>query len=141
MPSLKQAAERLNWEVAQGHGDEKVHVVFVERDQAERIKNEKRKTRFVLTTDDPDLCAKFEAEKDRIFRKVKNKTLMLTLMERAWEEALADRELDKILAQLDAPDPSVKILPEVLPFVMSYKKTLSDEFYQYEKMAEQNKRT
>jgi hypothetical protein len=113
VPSLRQAAERLKWEVEQGHGDEKVHVVFVERDQAERIKNDKRKTRFVLCCDDPDLCAKFEAEKDRIFRKVKNKALMLTLMERAWEEALADAQLDKILAALEAPDaPPLTRVPE-----------------------------
>lgn len=105
MPSLKMAYERLKQEVEKGNGDESVHIVFVAREQKERIVNGKRKTRFVLTCDDPDLCSRLEAEKDRIFRKVKNKAIMLTLMERAWRDALADSELDRILAVMEgAPD-------------------------------------
>jgi hypothetical protein len=92
------ALEWLKSEVAKGRGEDKCHIVDVTAEQAERIKNDKRKTRFVLSTDDPDLCSRLEAHKDRIFRKVKNKAFMLTLMERAWAEALADTELDKILA-------------------------------------------
>lgn len=101
MPSLQQAYERLKWEVEHGHGEEKVHVVYVEREQAERIKNAKRKTRFVLPTDDPDICSELEAEKDRIFRRVRNKSIMLSLMVRAWHEALSDQELDRIMARMD----------------------------------------
>lgn len=88
----------------QGHGDEIVHVSFVEREQAERIKNNKRVTRFVLPCDDPDLCARMNAHKDRIFRKVKDKNLMLHLMERAWGEGLSDKELDRILAEEEGPE-------------------------------------
>ena len=100
-------AAALDWlkdEVRKGRGDESCHVVDVEADQRERIKNNKRKTRFVLCTDDPDLCARLEFHKDRIFRKVKNKSIMLSLMERAWCDALSDTELDKICAAMDSED-------------------------------------
>lgn len=102
MPSKRQAAEWLAEEVRKGRGEEKCHVVDVEAEQKERIKNNKRKTRFVLCCDDPDLCSAFEAQKDRIFKRVRNKAVMLSLMEKAWEEALSDTELDKICAALDA---------------------------------------
>jgi hypothetical protein len=98
VPSKKMALEWLKSEVSKGRGDESCHVVDVAKEQRERIVNDKRKTRFVLCTDDPDLCAKFEFHKDRIFKKVHNKAFMLTLMERAWSEALSDPELDKIMA-------------------------------------------
>ena len=104
MPSKKAVAEWLAEEVRKGRGDESCHLVDVAAEQRERIKNNKRKTRFVLCCDDPDLCSKFEAHKDRIFRKVKNKSIMLSLMEKALGEARADSELDKILAVLDAQD-------------------------------------
>lgn len=98
MPTKRAAAEWLAYEVKQGRGDESCHVVDVAREQRERIKNDKRQTRFVLPTGDPDLCSKFNAHKDRIFRKVKDKSKMLYLMERAWGEALSNAELDRILA-------------------------------------------
>jgi hypothetical protein len=98
------AYERLKAEMQKGNRSERIHLVFVEREQAERIKNQKRKMNFVLCTGDPDLCAQLEAHKDRIFRKVKNKAIMLTLMERAWAEALSDAELDHILALEEGPN-------------------------------------
>ena len=101
MPSARAAYEKLKYMVEHGRSEEKVHIVFVEQEQKERIANNRRKTRFVLCTDDPDLCSKFEAHKDRIFRKVKNKAIMLSLMEKAWGEALHDSELDRILAALE----------------------------------------
>ena len=104
MPRLRVAYDRLKWELEHGNGEEIVHVSFVEREQKERIKNNKRVTRFVLPCDDPDLCSRLNAHKNRIFRKVKDKSLMLSLMEKAWEQALADTELDKILAALDGPN-------------------------------------
>ena len=93
--------------VEHGQAEEKIHIVFVERDQAERIKNSKRKQNFVLCTGDPDLCSRLEFHKDRIFRKVKNKSIMLTLMEKAWAEALSDSELDRIMAAVDAVEAGV----------------------------------
>lgn len=104
MATLEEAYRRLKWEMEQGNGAEKVHVVYVEREQKERIKNDKRKTRFVLCCDDPDLCSRFEVEKDRIFRRVRNKAVMLSLMERAWREALSNQNLDRIIAEMDAID-------------------------------------
>lgn len=104
MPSIEIAFERLKAEMAKGNRSERVHVVFVEREQAERIKNQKRKMNFVLCTGDPDLCARLEAHKDRIFRRVKNKSIMLSLMERAWEEALSNATLDKIMAEMEGPE-------------------------------------
>jgi len=99
MPTLRTAYERLKWEFEKGNGDEIVHVSFVEREQKERIANNKRVTRFVLPCDDPDLCSRMNEHKDRIFRKLKDKHQMLYLMERAWAEALSDAELDRVLAQ------------------------------------------
>lgn len=107
MPSKLMALEWLKSEVAKGRGEDKCHIVDVTAEQKERIKNEKRKTRFVLVTNDPDLCAKLEFHKDRIFRRVKNKSIMLSLMEKSWAEALSDAELDKIMASLDAVEHGV----------------------------------
>lgn len=104
MPSKRMALEWLQSEVNHGRGEESCHVVDVAKEQRERIKNDKRKTRFVLCCDDPDLCSKFEAHKDRIFKKVRNKAIMLSLMEKAFGEALADSELDKILAVMEGPE-------------------------------------
>ena len=101
MPTLKLAFERLKWEMEHGNGEEIVHVSFVEREQKERIANNKRVTRFVLPCDDADLCSRLNAHKDRIFRRVRDKQIMLSLMERSWAEALSDQNLDRIMAELD----------------------------------------
>ena len=107
MPSKRQIYEKLKFELREHpeNADQKAFYADVEADQKERIKNNKRKQNFVLVTGDPDLCAEFEAQKDRIFRKVQNKTLMLELMIRAWRDALADSELDKILAVMEVEGP------------------------------------
>jgi hypothetical protein len=104
VPTLRLAYERLKWEVEHGKGDEIVHVSYVEREQKERIANNKRVTRFVLPCDDPDLCSRMNAHKDRIYRKVKDKQIMLSLMERAWSEALNDANLDRLMAELEGPE-------------------------------------
>lgn len=102
MPSAKEAAEKLNWMVTHGRADEKVHIVFVEQDQKERIKNEKRKTRFCIETHDPDLCADFEREKDRIVRRCeRNMSIALGLMIRAFRDALTDATIDRIMAEME----------------------------------------
>ena|ERR1700723_1342330 len=103
MPTKRMAYERLKQEVEKGRGDESCFYADVAREQEERIKNGKRKERFVLVTGDPDLCSRFEATKDRIFRRVKNKSMALSLMERAWDEALCDSEIDKVLAAEEGP--------------------------------------
>lgn len=102
MPSLRLAYERLKYELSQGHGDEKIHITFVERDQAERIKNNKRVTKFVLETKDSNACAELHAEWERIIKRVHNKSIALELITRAWREGLSDLELDRILAEGEA---------------------------------------
>lgn len=99
MPSLRVALERLKWELAQGRGDEKIHITFVERDQKERIKNDKRVTRFQIETKDPDACAELHREWERIIKRVHNKSIALGLIIRAWREGLSDSDLDRILAE------------------------------------------
>jgi len=120
MPSKLMALEWLKQEVAKGRGEQKCHIVDVEKEQAERIKNEKRKQNFVLVTGDPDLCAALEFEKDRIFRRVKNKSIALDLMQRAWREALSNAELDKVMAEMEGPnyceDSAAKPPRAVLPW-------------------------
>lgn len=103
MPTARMALEKLKYMVEHGRAEEKVHVVFVEQEQKERIANNKRKTRFVLVCSDPDLCSEFEAAKDRIFRKCKVKAIMETFMIRAWNEALSDKELDRMMAEEEGP--------------------------------------
>lgn len=104
MGKIRTEFERFKWEVEHGHGEEKVHVTYVERDQAERIKNNKRVTKFVLETKDADACSELHAEWDRIVRRVGNKSMALSLVVRAWKDALADGELDKIMAELDVQE-------------------------------------
>ena len=104
MATVRQGYEKLRWMAEHGQGEEKIHIVFVEQEQKERIRNQKRKQNFVLCTGDPDLCSEFEREKDRIFRRVQNKTLMLELMVRAWREALSDGEIDRIMARMEGPE-------------------------------------
>jgi hypothetical protein len=101
MPTKRQVYEKLRYELGSHpeNGDQKAFYADVEADQKERIKNKRRKQNFVLVTGDPDICSEFEAEKDRIFRKVRNKSVMLTMMVRAWREGLADSELDRIMAE------------------------------------------
>ena len=101
MPSKRQVFERLKFELEKHpeNGDQKAFYADVEADQKERIKNKRRKQNFVLVTGDPDICSEFESEKDRIFRKVRNKSVMLTMMVRAWREGLSDPELDRIMAE------------------------------------------
>lgn len=99
MPTLRVALERLKYELSEGRGDEKVHITFVERDQAERIKNNKRVTRFTLETKDPDICAELHQEWERIIKRVHNKSIALSLITRAWREGLSDGEIDRIMAE------------------------------------------
>jgi hypothetical protein len=109
MPSKRALLERLRYEVeVKGQGEESCFYEDVEKRQKERSARGNRKEKFVLCTDDPELCARLEGHKDRIFHRVKNKSIMLSLMERAWAEALSDAELDRILAAMDAVESGAK---------------------------------
>lgn len=108
MASVRQELEKLKYEVTQGRGEQKIHVVWVEKDQAERIKNDRRVTRFSLETKDADLCSDLHREWERIIKRVGNKSVALSLIHQAWRDALSDRVLDQILAQLDAVESGVQ---------------------------------
>jgi hypothetical protein len=95
--------EQLRYEVEKkGEGENHCFYQDMVKLQKERIKNNARVTRFVLGTGDADLCADFHAERDRIVKRVGNKSVAMSLMLQAWHEALCDSELDKILAK-DGP--------------------------------------
>lgn len=104
MASVRQELEKLKWEASQGRGEEKIHITWVERDQAERIKNNRRVTKFVLETKDADACSELHAEWERIIKRVGNKSVALSLAVKAWSEALSDTELDRLLAAMDGPE-------------------------------------
>ena len=101
MGSVRAELEKLKFEIAQGRGEQKIHVTWVEKDQAERIKNNNRVTRFQLETKDPDVCADLHREWERVIKRVGNKTISLELWVRTLREGLSDATLDKILAALE----------------------------------------
>lgn len=87
MATLREERARLQFLEEHGRGDEKVHVVFIDEEARERIKNEakgivKPKTKFVMETDDPEMYSAFNAEKDRYIRCAVNKSVALSLMHR-----------------------------------------------------------
>jgi hypothetical protein len=104
MASVSAELEKLKWLVSKGHGDEKIHITFVERDQKERIKNNRRVTRFSLETKNPDVCSELHAEWERVIKRVGNKTLALDLWVRSLKEALSDGEIDRIMAAMEGPE-------------------------------------
>jgi hypothetical protein len=105
MPSVSLAIEYLKDLERKGRGREKVHVVLVEEEQKKRIENTgpEPRTRVQFETDSPELYARFAKEKDRIIKRVGNKSIALDLMCRSWSEALSDSEIDRILAQEEGP--------------------------------------
>jgi len=91
MATLREERARLQFLEEKGHGDEKVHVVFIEREAAERIANERKgivkpKTKFVMETDDADMYRRFNFQKDRWYRLIPNKSVAVDMMARMWEE-------------------------------------------------------
>ena len=102
MPNVESAIEFLQFLRKHGRGKELVHVVMVEEEQQKRVKNPAASTRFVLVCDTPEAYSELHAEKDRIIKRVKNKSVAISLMIRAWREGLSDVVLDKIMAELDA---------------------------------------
>jgi hypothetical protein len=106
MPSVTAAIEYLKHLESKGRGNAPVHIVDIEEEAKERSKNAgpKPKTRFQVELDDPSLYCQFNFEKDRIFARVKNKPIALDFMYRAWRDALSDKELDRMLAEQEAPE-------------------------------------
>jgi len=91
MATLREERARLQFLEERGHGEEKVHVVFIEREAAERIANERKgivkpKTKFVMETDDADMYRRFNFQKDRWYKLIPNKSVAVDMMCRVWEE-------------------------------------------------------
>lgn len=101
MPSKRAVLEKLKWEVANGRGEEPCHLVDINQVAQERIKNDKKVTRFVLGCDDPESCATLHAECHRIIKRAGNKQVAISLLIRAWRDALSDQVIDKILAVME----------------------------------------
>jgi hypothetical protein len=104
MPSKSAALEWLKSEVAHGRGEDKCHVIDVTAEAKERIKNEKKQTRFVLACDSPEAFSELHFEWDRIVKRVGNKSVAITLVTRAWREGLSDAAIDRLMAILDSPE-------------------------------------
>lgn len=79
--------EKLRFLSEKGRGSEKCHIVFVEQDAKERIKNNgpRPKTQFRMETDDPGLYSRFNELKDRWFANA-NKSVALSVMARLWDQ-------------------------------------------------------
>jgi len=95
MATLREERARLQFLEEHGRGDEKVHIVFIDEEARERIKNEakgiiKPKTKFVFETDDADMYRRFNAEKDRWIRLIVNKSMAIALLCEAWENYTDD---------------------------------------------------
>ena len=101
MPSKRAVLEKLKYDCAHGKGDEPCHLVDINEVAKERIKNDKKVTRFVLGCDSPEACSDLHAECHRIIKHVGNKSVAISLLIRAWRDALSNPELDKVLAALE----------------------------------------
>jgi hypothetical protein len=98
MSTIAEELERLKTLAASGHGEEKIHIVYVEREAAERVKNERKKTRFIMECDDHGFYSRLNAIKDRWFAHA-NKSVALSVMASLW-----DRSADEIRQMCeDAP--------------------------------------
>lgn len=85
--------------------DHDYHIVDLTEQRKSQEKNdgEKPKTRFAIELDDAELYRLWNQEKNRIITRVHNKAMALDFMWRAWKEALADAELDRMMAEEEGP--------------------------------------
>jgi hypothetical protein len=84
MASVFEELERLKHLAANGHGDETIHIVYVQRDAKERAANPKKKTRFIMECDDHECYSRFNLLKDR-WLAVANKSVALSVMADLWD--------------------------------------------------------
>jgi hypothetical protein len=80
--------ERCKFLRGKGRGQEKALLVLPEQLAKERIENAgpRPKTRFQIETDDPAMYSRMNAQKDRWFRLIPNKSVAVDLLARMWEE-------------------------------------------------------
>jgi hypothetical protein len=85
--------------------DHVYHIIDVTDEQEKRVKNDgpQPKTRFQIELEDAELYRQWNMQKDRILKRVGNKAIALSLMHRAWSEALSDAEIDRIVAEEEGP--------------------------------------
>lgn len=65
MATLREERARLQFLEEHGHGDEKVHVVFVKEEVRKRVQNKGERTRLIKELDTPEAYSDWEAEWDR----------------------------------------------------------------------------
>lgn len=96
---LREELARLQFLDEHGHGDEKLHIVFVEREAKERAKNDgpKPKTRFQWETDTAEGYGELNAGKDRLMQIVGNKQVAISVAAKLWLKA--DESLLRELAE------------------------------------------
>jgi hypothetical protein len=99
MATILEEIERLRTLAANGHGEETIHIVYVQREAAERVKNEKKKTRFIMECDDHGFYSRLNALKDRWFA-VANKSVALSVMASLWDRG--EEEIKRMCE--DVPD-------------------------------------
>lgn len=105
MPSIRSAIEYLKELESKGRGNETIHVVMVEQEQRERIKNPgpRPKTKFVLQCDDGPTFSAFHAERERIFKRCgMQKSIALFIMLEGWRR-MTDVIIDKFIALEEGP--------------------------------------
>lgn len=87
MGTIDSEYERLGFLRTKGRGQEKCHIVLIEEEARERIKNPgpKPKTKFVVETDDPEMYSKLNELKDRWFANA-NKSVALSMMARLLDQ-------------------------------------------------------
>ena len=86
MATVSEEIARLKFLETKGRGGEKCHVILIEEEARERIKNDgpKPKTRFSIETDDPAMYSRFNELKDRWLGRA-NKSVALTVMANRWD--------------------------------------------------------
>ena len=94
------AVQEFGRQKAALNDDHDYHIVDLteQRKSQEKNEGEKPKTRFQIELDDADLYRQWNQEKNRIITRVHNKAIALDFMYRAWRDALADAELDRMMA-------------------------------------------
>jgi hypothetical protein len=102
MASIAEELERLKGLVANGCGNETIHIVYVEREAKARAENAgpKPKTRFIFEVDSPEAYAELNRQKDRWLRVIVNKQVAISLLIDAWAKP-SDEELRRMTEGLE----------------------------------------
>ena len=108
MATLREERARLQFLEEHGHGDEKVHVVFIEEEAKKRIENKKERTRLIRELDTPQTYADFNAEFDRFIRCAGNVQVAYSLMLRCLAQ-WSEKDIQKLAEDQPAQIPAGEI--------------------------------